>query len=410
MVARRADRPRSGWPQTPQQGFTGGRGFRWSLHPRPRQDTLADKANEITEKMRASGFTTDVDSDYRVGMPEVRVIPDRNKAADLGITMADIGETINAAIGGTRVGKFKDQGRRFDIRVRLLGQQRQWAEAIERLLVRTRSGSLVRLGDVVSIRQEPSLQAITRKDRQRAITIFANMAPGASQADAIESSLKIAGEVLPDGYRALPSGSSQTFQESFQSLGFAFLMGLVVAYMVLAAQFNAFSHPFTVLLALPFSVSGALLMLWATGQTLNVYSMLGIILLMGIAKKNSIMLVDFTNQIRERGIERHDALLQACPIRLRPILMTSISTIAGASPAALAFGPGAETQRPMALALVGGMMVSTLLTLFVVPAAYSVLDDIITWNTERRRQGAGLIAGLLALGGSRRAGAETSLR
>jgi hydrophobe/amphiphile efflux-1 (HAE1) family protein len=394
-----------------QQGFTGGRGFPVELSIRGHDwDTLAAKANEITEKMRASGFTTDVDSDYRVGMPEVRVIPDRNKAADLGITMADIGETINAAIGGTRVGKFKDQGRRFDIRVRLLGQQRERPEDIERLLVRTRSGSLVRLGDVVDIRQEPSLQAITRKDRQRAITIFANMAPGASQADAIESSLRIAGEVLPDGYRALPSGSSQTFQESFQSLGFAFLMGLVVAYMVLAAQFNAFSHPFTVLLALPFSVSGALLMLWLSGQTLNVYSMLGIILLMGIAKKNSIMLVDFTNQIRERGVERHDALLQACPIRLRPILMTSISTIAGASPAALAFGPGAETQRPMALALVGGMMVSTLLTLFVVPAAYSVLDDVITWNTERRRQGAGLLAGLLALGGSRRGGAETSLR
>jgi HAE1 family hydrophobic/amphiphilic exporter-1 len=171
-------------------------------------------------------------------------------------------------------------------------------------------------------------------------------------------------------------------------------MGILVAYMVLAAQFNAFTHPFTVLLALPFSMSGALLMLWLFGQTMNVYSMLGLILLMGIAKKNSIMLVDFTNQIRAKGVERHAALLQACPVRLRPILMTSIATIAGAMPAAFAIGPGSETQRPMALALVGGMAVSTFLTLFVVPAAYSVLDDVVSWNQERQKRGASFLGEL----------------
>ena len=158
------------------------------------------------------------------------------------------------------------------------------------------------------------------------------------------------------------------------------VLGLIVAYMVLASQFNAFTHPFTVLLALPFSVSGALIALWLAGQSLNVYSMLGIILLMGIAKKNSILLVDFTNQVRAQGMERHEALLHACPVRLRPILMTSIATIAGALPPALALGPGAELQRPMALSIVGGMIVSTALTLFVVPAAYSLLDDAVEWN------------------------------
>jgi len=144
-------------------------------------------------------------------------------------------------------------------------------------------------------------------------------------------------------------------------------------------------------------VSGALMALFVSGQSLNVYSMLGIILLMGIAKKNSILLVDFTNQIREQGVERHEAILKACPIRLRPILMTSLATIAGAIPPALAIGPGAELQRPMALAVVGGMIVSTLLTLFVVPAGYSVLDDVITWNEERRKSGVGLAAGLAGL-------------
>jgi multidrug efflux pump subunit AcrB len=167
--------------------------------------------------------------------------------------------------------------------------------------------------------------------------------------------------------------------------------------MVLATQFNAFSHPLTVLLALPFSVSGALLMLWVAGQSLNVYSVLGVILLMGIAKKNSILLVDFTNQIRDQGAERHEAILRACPIRLRPILMTSTATIAGALPPALAIGPGAELQRPMALAIVGGMAVSTFMTLFVVPAAYSVLDDVMVWNAERRHKGEGLFAALRAL-------------
>jgi multidrug efflux pump len=381
-----------------QEGLSSGRGFPVEFSIRgPNWDALAAKSKDIMARVRDSGLMTDVDSDYRVGMPEVQVIPDRNKAADLGISMSDIGDTINAAIGGARVGKFKDAGRRFDIRVRLLGQQRERPEDIQRLLVRTRQGGLVRIGDIVRIEQRPTLQAITRKDRERAITIFGNVGPGVSQAQAIDGALLAARELLPEGYRALPSGASQAFQESFQSLLFAFAMGLMVAYMVLAAQFNAFTHPFTVLLALPFSISGALAMLWVSGQTMNVYSLLGLILLMGIAKKNSIMLVDFTNQYRERGLERHEALRQACPVRLRPILMTSMATIAGAIPPAFAIGPGAETQRPMALALMGGMAVSTVMTLFVVPAAYSAIGDVVAWNEERRRRGAGLIAELAAV-------------
>lgn len=380
-----------------QQSFTQGRGNPVEFSIRGGDwDTLAGKAQEIMDRLRTTGMVADVDSDYRLGMPEAQVIPDRNKAADLGISMTAIGETINAAIGGVRAGRFKDSGRRFDIRVRLLAQQREKPEDIARLLVRTRTGSLIRLGDLVRIEQAPSLQAITRINRERAIRVFGNVGQGYSQAEAIDGALAVAKELLPDGYRALPAGSSQAFAESFDSLGFAFFMGIIVAYMVLAAQFNSFTHPVVVLLALPFSVSGALLMLYLMGQSLNVYSVLGLILLMGIAKKNSIMLVDFTNQIRARGVERHQALLQACPVRLRPILMTSIATIAGATPAAFALGPGAETQRPMAIGLVGGMMVSTVMTLFVVPAAYSVFDDVVTWNEERQKNGVGLFAGLMS--------------
>jgi len=381
-----------------QGGFSASRGFPVEFNIRGRDwDTLARTARDIQEQMRQSGLVTDVDSDYQVGMPEVQVVPDRNKSADLGVSMAAIGDTLNSAVGGQRVGKFKDKGRRFDIRVRLLAPQRQRPEDIERLLVRTANGSLVHLGDVVKIEQRPTLQTITRRDRERAITMFANVASGISQDKAISRSLEIARAALPEGYRAIPSGSSQAFKESFDSLGFAFALGLLVAYMVLATQFNAFSHPFTVLLALPFSISGALMALFLANQSLNVYSVLGMILLMGIAKKNSILLVDFTNQMRDQGIERHEAILAACPVRLRPILMTSIATIVGALPPALALGPGAELQRPMALALVGGMVVSTLLTLFVVPCAYSVLDDVIVWNETRRKEGRALLPALLAL-------------
>jgi len=187
---------------------------------------------------------------------------------------------------------------------------------------------------------------------------------------------KIAKKVLPPGYQIVFSGTTKTFQESFASLGFALLLGIIIAYMVLASQFNSYLHPFSVLFALPFSISGALIALWMANQSVNIYSLIGLILLMGIVKKNSILLVDFTNKMREQDPDVRSALLKACPIRLRPILMTSISTIAAAIPPALAIGPGAETRIPMAITVVGGVALSTLLTLFVVPCIYSLFSKI----------------------------------
>jgi len=234
---------------------------------------------------------------------------------------------------------------------------------------------------VVSIEEKPSLMSITRRGRERAIGVFANVAQGKSQAEALEKIQIFAKKILPEGYRVVFSGSAQTFQESFSSLKFALWLGLAVAYMVLASQFNSYLHPVIVLLALPFSLSGAFAALWLGDQSLNMYSMIGIILLMGIVKKNSILLVDFTNQLRAKGHDVKSALLEACPIRLRPILMTSISTITAAIPPALAIGPGAETRVPMAFALIGGVVVSTLLSLLVVPCAYSLFAPM-----ERRKK------------------------
>ena len=290
--------------------------------------------------------------------------------------MEAIAETVNALIGGTTVGKFKDAGRRYDVRVRMISGERTRPEDIGRLRVRSKSGALVPLSTLVRVETKPTLLAVTRRGRERAITVYANVPPGKSQADAVEMVRRIGAESLGEGYRATLSGSSQAMEETFSELRFAILLGAGLAYMILAAQFNSFAHPISVLVAMPFSLTGAVLALWVCGLSLNIYSFIGLILLMGIVKKNSILLVEFTNHRRLLGESRDEAMLHACPARLRPILMTTISTVVGALPAALAMGPGAELRQPMAVAVIGGLSVSTLLTLFAVPASYSVLDSI----------------------------------
>lgn len=357
-----------------QGGFSSSRGFPIEFTVRgPNWETLVKSAVELKAKLEKSGSVVDVDTDYKTGLPEIRVHPNRAKAYARGVSIQSIGTTINAMIGGVRSGLFTDNGRRYDVRVRAETGDRLSADAIRRLYVRNQRGEMIRMSDVVDIDEEPTLLAITRKDRERAIGIFANVAPGKSQSQVLSDIEKLAKETLPDGYHVVLSGSSQTFKESFQSLLFALVLGILVAYMVLGSQFNSFVHPFTVLLALPFSMSGAFLTLLAFDRSLNINSMIGLLLLMGLVKKNSIMLVDFTNQRRDEGLDPRAALLDACPVRLRPILMTSVATIAAAIPTALSRGAGSETTVPMALSLIGGVSVSTLLTLFVVPAAYSLL-------------------------------------
>ena len=202
------------------------------------------------------------------------------------------------------------------------------------------------------------------------------MPDGKSHADAFKAMEDLWKEVKEEGYQMYWTGTAQTTKETQSSLMLVMALGLFIAYVVLASQFNSFIHPVTVFLALPFSVMGAVIVLWAAGLSLNIYSAIGIILLMGIAKKNSIILVDYTNQNREKGADWKTAIFTACPVRLRPILMTSISTIAGAIPAAVSIGAGAELIRPMALSVIGGMVVSTLFTLFVVPSFYGMVEDV----------------------------------
>ena len=363
--------------QDPSLSLSGGRGagkpVEFSIRG-PEWDKLVECSTNIMEEMKKTKKMVDIDTNYRSGMPELEIIPDRVKARDRGVDVSEISDTVNIMMAGAAVGKYSDAGRRYDIRVGLPASERSSAESIRSLLIRNNRGELIPLSDVVKINQKKSLQSISREDRQRAISVNANIAPGSSQKEAITEMEKIAKNILPEGYRAVQSGSTKTFAESIKGLVFAMILGIIVAYMVLASQFNSFSQPFTILVALPFSISGAFIGLYLFGQTLNIFSMIGLILLMGIVKKNSILLVEFTNQMRSKGLPVREALTEACPIRLRPILMTSLATIAAAIPAALAFGPGAETRIPMAIAVIFGVLVSTVLTLFIVPSFYMILE------------------------------------
>jgi hydrophobe/amphiphile efflux-1 (HAE1) family protein len=376
-------------------GFTAKRGFPVEFTVQgPDWDKLAELSGTMRQKLADSGLMTDIDTDYQLGMPELAIHPDRVKAASRGVTVTNIGNAISALVGGLRVGKYTDEsGHRDDIRIKLLQSENQSATDLHRIWLRNQQGELVPLSDVVTTQQKPSLLLITRYNRERAISIFANVAPGKSQSDAIAYVTKTAKQVLPEGYHVVLSGSSQTFKESGNSLMVAFILGIFVAYMVLASQFNSFLHPIVVLLALPFSLTGALLAIRIAGISLNIYSTIGILLLMGIVKKNSILLVDFTNERRKLGKSVNDALVEACPIRLRPILMTSIATVVAAIPPAFALGAGSETTRPMAIVVIGGVIVSTFLTLFVVPCAYSLISRL-----ESKTHAAELVEALQELG------------
>ncbi|HVT42957.1 MAG TPA: efflux RND transporter permease subunit [Thermoanaerobaculia bacterium] len=357
-----------------QSGFTAQRGFPIEFSVRgPEWDQLVELSGTMREKLSATGMVVDLDTDYQVGMPELRITPDRARAADLGVSAEDVATTINSLIGGARAGKYSAGGRRVDVRMRLMATQRTRPEDLNRLRVRTRSGELIPLSALVKEEERPALQAVMRRDRERAISMFGNVAPGFAQSDVLVEVEKLAKE-LPAGYHAVLGGASVAFRESRGALLFALFLGIAVAYMVLASQFNSFLHPITVLTVLPLSMAGAVFALLITGKSLNIFSMIGLLLLMGIAKKNSIILVDYASQLQRKGEDAHSAMMIAGPIRLRPILMTSMATMMAAVPPALAFGPGAETRGPMAIAIIGGIIVSTALSLVVVPAFFVVAD------------------------------------
>jgi len=359
-----------------QQGFTAQRGFPVEFSVRGSNwDQLVEESQRVMARLRESGLVVDLDTDYQLGMPELRVAPDRAMAADIGVSIDEVATTLNALVGGIRVGKYSTGGRRIDVRLKLMASQRARPEDISRLQVRTRGGDLVPLSSLVTSKEQPALQAITRLDRERAITIYANVAPGHSQNEAIKY-VEGLGRGIAVGNRIVLGGASVAFRESMSSLLFAMFLGIAIAYMILASQFNSYKDPVTIITILPLSVAGAAFALALTGQSLNIFSMIGLLLLMGIVKKNSIILVDYANAFKAKGFSPRESMEKAGPIRLRPILMTATATLMAAIPPALGIGSGSEIRTPMAIAVIGGLVLSTVLSLVVVPAFYVIAEKI----------------------------------
>lgn len=358
------------------RGLTSGRQDPISFNIKgPNLDVLQQKSGEIMDRLTKEGYAVDLDTDFKLGLPELLLKPDRTAMALRGVSIDSVARTLTATVAGTRESQITSDGRRFDIRVKLRDEQVQSPEDIAKIEVRNSYGNRVPLSQLVTFKEQETYQGITRLDRQRSIGIFGNLAPGKAQGEVLAKAEEISREVLPEGYSFSLEGASAGLNESFASLGTALLMGIVVAYMILAVQFNSFVHPISILAALPFSLTGALLILWVGGVSLNLFSFIGLIVLMGIAKKNSILLVEFTNHVRKEGETNiREALLKACPVRLRPIIMTSVATVAAAVPLIVGDSMGQETRTPMGLTIAGGTIVSTVFTLFVVPSLYLLLS------------------------------------
>jgi multidrug efflux pump subunit AcrB len=338
----------------------------------PDLEVLSQKAQELIERLEKENLAVDLDTDYKAGIPELVVAPNRDAMAARGVSVDAVGQVLSASVGGIRQGRYTADGRRYDIRFKLPDHLMKSPKDLNQLFVRNSSNNLVSMGDLVKIEEKKASQTINRVNRQRSVSVFGNLGKGQSQADVLQKTEKILKEILPTGYGYAFEGAAAGLGEAFGSLTTALLAGILVAYLILAVQFNSFIHPISVLIALPFSVTGAVVTIWLSGSSLNLFSFIGLIVLMGIAKKNSILLVEFTNQIREKAkdLSVYEALLEACPVRLRPILMTSVATVAAALPLVLGSGLGHEARLPMGLAIIGGTIFSTVLTLFVVPAVY----------------------------------------
>jgi multidrug efflux pump len=340
----------------------------------PDFDSLGVAMDTLTKRARQVPGLINVDTDLRVNKPELSVRFDRDRAEDLGVPVRDVAMTLQTMLGGTRASTFTRDNKLYDVIVQLRPEARSSPSDMSGLYVRGRDGNPVQLSALASVDEGVGPRQLNHFNRVRSFTLSAGLTPGFALGEALDSLRRIADEVLPRGSTVALAGESREFEESGTALYFAFILALVVVFMVLASQFESLVHPFTVLLAVPLAVTGALATLWIAGSTLNLYSQIGMILLIGLVTKNSILLVEFTNQLKARGLATVDAVLEAGRVRLRPILMTSVATIMGAMPIAFGLGAGSVSRRPLGYAIVGGLLFSTVLTLYLVPAVYVLLD------------------------------------
>jgi multidrug efflux pump len=321
------------------------------------------------------GYLINMDTDLRLNTPQLDINVDRERAAGLGASVADIGSTLETLLGGRAVTNFKRGTKQYDVILQMKPQSRATPDAIQDIYIRGKGG-LVQLANVVKVNETVAPKELNHYNRVRSASITANLAPGVSLGQALDDLDRIAESPqsgMPAGVKRDFGGQSLEYKTSSSSLYFMFLLAVVFIYLVLSAQFESFVHPFTILLSVPLAVFGALLTLFIFRQSLNIYSQIGLIMLVGLVTKNAILIVEFANQLRSRGQSVVEAVIQSATIRLRPILMTSFSTIFGVLPIAIGLGAGAESRRPLGLAVVGGLFFSTFLTLVLVPVVYKLL-------------------------------------
>ncbi|MBI1807338.1 MAG: efflux RND transporter permease subunit [Ignavibacteria bacterium] len=326
----------------------------------------------MTGEASKLGYMINLDTDLRLNKPQLDLNIDRERAAGLGASVTDIGSTLETFLGGRVVTNFKRGTKQYDCILQMKPSARATPDAIREIYIRG-SGGLVQLANVVRIQETLAPKELNHYNRVRSATITANLIPGVSLGQALDDLDRIAAEKLPAGIKREYAGQSLEYKTSSSGLYFMFLLAVVFIYLVLAAQFESFIHPLTILLSVPLAVFGALLTLFLFRQSLNIYSQIGLIMLIGLVTKNAILIVEFSNQLRRRGQTLFDAVVQAATIRLRPILMTSFATIFGVLPIAIGIGAGAESRRPLGLAVVGGLFFSTFLTLVLVPVLYTLL-------------------------------------
>ncbi len=353
----------------------GGSGIGYYLSG-PDMEKLNQYATQLVEKMKNDSTFRDPDSSYDVGTPEIQITIDRNKAADLGVKAGDVATAVNTFAAGQRITTFSQNNKQYDVVLQADEEYRRDRNNLQYFTVTSASGGTVSLERLVKIEDGLSAASISRLNRQRQITVSASLPPNASESDAAAKLEQYVKELnLPTEYTAGVTGQSKELQRAYQSFLYAFLLSFVFMYLILAAQFESFIHPVTILLTLPLSIPFALVSTLIAGQTLNIFSALGILLLFGIVKKNAILQIDHTNTLRSRGMNRYDAIIQANRDRLRPILMTTLALIAGMIPLILGSGAGAATNRSIGILVVGGQSMCLLLTLLAVPVFYSLFDD-----------------------------------
>jgi multidrug efflux pump len=338
-------------------------------------DKLTKVLPKFIEAASANPTFIGVDADLKFNKPELRINVDRLKASQLGVSIEDVSHTLQMALSNLRVGYFTKEGKQYGVYMQVARSDRDDPTDLKSLYVRNANGQMIGLDNLVTFQEATTPSNIYHFNRFKSATVSAGLAPGKTIGDGIAEMQKISKNLLDETFNTSLSGSSRDYVESSSNIGFAFFLALGLIFLILAAQFESFIDPLIIMLTVPLAIAGAMLSLWIFGQTLNIFSQIGMIMLIGLVTKNGILIVEFANQNRLKGMAKSDAVIYAASQRLRPILMTSLAMSLGALPIALSLGAAATSRIPLGIVIVGGIIFSLVLTLFVIPAMYSYLSS-----------------------------------